>query len=161
MNLYADFLSHDTEKLNKLAFSLQNPGQERPNDTPNISCDSANTPLSKKPEDSLPTNTKATKDIQKSTDSSTTQDNNLVASSSKPFKSENERARYLALYINTGAIYKTLAEVETSSLKSDTIAFSKLKHTYLQIRGLRSRLSFLIKSRTIEFVQVCYSFDIF
>jgi hypothetical protein len=154
VDLYADFLSHDTENIDKLAFSLQNPGQERINDAPNISFDPAESPLPNKPEDSLPTNTKA---IQKSTGSSTTRGNNPVASSSKPFESENERARYLALCVNTGAIYKILAEIETSSLNSDANAFSKLKDAYLKARGLRSRLGFLIKPRTIEFVQVSHS----
>lgn len=155
VDLYADFSNNDAENLDKLASSLQNPGQESTNNASNTPRDSSNTPIDEKPEHSLPTGAKA---IQISFDTSTTYDEHAVASSSGHFQSGDRRARFLALCVNTGAIYKTLAEIETSSLRSDAVAFSMLKNEYLRTRGLYSRFSFLVKPITIEFIQVRHLF---
>ncbi|OQD78916.1 hypothetical protein PENANT_c072G04273 [Penicillium antarcticum] len=114
-------LTADTDNLDKLAFSLQNPGQESTNNASDIPCDSANPPIHDKPEDSRPTGTKA---ILRPLGSLTTKGNHAVASSGNIFESGDGRARFLALCVNTGAIYKTLAEIETSNVKSDAVAFN-------------------------------------
>ncbi|KAJ5975033.1 ankyrin repeat domain-containing protein 44 [Penicillium waksmanii] len=66
---------------------------------------------------------------------------------------ELERAKFLALCINTGTIHKTQAETDMSSVKSDAIAFSMQKDQYLKTRGIRSRFNFLIEPITIELIQ--------
>lgn len=63
-------------------------------------------------------------------------------------------SKFLALCINTGSIYKTLAELDMSRINSDGEAFSQMKKAYIQYRGVRSRLRFLIKPVTVEFVRV-------
>lgn len=62
-------------------------------------------------------------------------------------------SRFLALCVNTGGMYKKLAELDTTRIKSDSEAFSLMKQAYLEHRGLRSRLSLLIKPVTVEFVR--------
>jgi hypothetical protein len=146
VDLYADFLNNDAENLDKLASSLQNPGQVSTNSASNTPRDSSNTPIHDEPVHSLP--------IQSSSDSSTTNDGHTAANSSGQSQSGDRQTRFLALCVNTGAIYKTLAEIETSSLRSDAVAFSLLKKEYLRIRGLYSMFSFLVKPITIEFIQV-------
>lgn len=62
--------------------------------------------------------------------------------------------KFLALCVNTGGMYKTLAELDMSRINSDGEAFSQMKKAYLQYRGVRSRLHFLVKPVTVEFVRV-------
>ncbi|KAL7904291.1 hypothetical protein GGI35DRAFT_463812 [Trichoderma velutinum] len=66
---------------------------------------------------------------------------------------ETIRPKFLGLCINTGGMYKTLAELDMSRINSDGEAFSQMKKAYLQYRGARSRLHFLIKPVTVEFVR--------
>ncbi|KAL6786567.1 hypothetical protein J3E68DRAFT_420029 [Trichoderma sp. SZMC 28012] len=61
--------------------------------------------------------------------------------------------KFLALCVNTGGMYKTLAELDMSRINSDGEAFSQMKKAYLQYRGVRSRLHFLVKPVTVEFVR--------
>ncbi|KAJ5814050.1 uncharacterized protein N7503_000800 [Penicillium pulvis] len=149
-DLYADFQGGDTEDLDKLAFSLQNPGQESTEDTSNIPRSSADTPISNDHQGLPPTSSKGG---EISSDSSTTKKTLDVACSSKTLQPSDGQARFLALCVNTGTIYKTLAEIETSNVKSDAAAFSMLKDEYLKIRGMRSRFRFLVEPIDIEFVQ--------
>ncbi|KAF3063117.1 hypothetical protein CFAM422_010241 [Trichoderma lentiforme] len=62
-------------------------------------------------------------------------------------------SKFLALCVNTGGMYKTLAELDMSRINSDGEAFSQMKKAYLQYRGVRSRLHFLVKPVTVEFVR--------
>ncbi len=64
------------------------------------------------------------------------------------------RPKFLALCVNTGGVYKTLAEIDTADTCSDSKGFLLMKEAYLKARGLRSKFSFLIKPVTLEFVQV-------
>ncbi|UKZ78939.1 hypothetical protein TrVFT333_006686 [Trichoderma virens FT-333] len=48
---------------------------------------------------------------------------------------------------------RELPELDTSRINSDGEAFSQMKKAYLQYRGMRSRLRFLIKPVTVEFVR--------
>ncbi|KAF4631776.1 hypothetical protein G7Y89_g6358 [Cudoniella acicularis] len=60
--------------------------------------------------------------------------------------------KYLALCVNTSGIYKTLAEIEVSAVKSDGQLFHLIKEAYRDIRGFRTKLNFLIKPIEIQFV---------
>ncbi|KAF3770699.1 hypothetical protein M406DRAFT_320478 [Cryphonectria parasitica EP155] len=55
--------------------------------------------------------------------------------------------------VNTGDIYKTLAEIETSQIMSDSQAFLKMREKYLEVRGFRSRFHALVKPVTLRFVK--------
>jgi hypothetical protein len=77
-----------------------------------------------------------------------------TASSANAPQAGDTRPRYLALCVNIGGIYKTLAEINTTSITSDARLFLGLKEEYLKKRGLRSRFRFLVKPTTVEFVQV-------
>ncbi|KAL4956632.1 hypothetical protein BDW69DRAFT_181409 [Aspergillus filifer] len=74
---------------------------------------------------------------------SSTRQSESNASPSTPGTST--RLKSLALCVNTGGIYKTLAEIDT--------IFQEMKKSYPQTRSVLSRLTFLVKSVTIEFVQ--------
>ncbi|KAI8650147.1 hypothetical protein NCS56_01466600 [Fusarium sp. Ph1] len=67
--------------------------------------------------------------------------------------SEEARSKFLALCVNTEGIYKTLTEVDLTGIKSDMAGLLKMKEAYVGTRGLRSRLRFLTKPVTLEFVQ--------
>ncbi|KFY99200.1 hypothetical protein V500_01441 [Pseudogymnoascus sp. VKM F-4518 (FW-2643)] len=60
--------------------------------------------------------------------------------------------KYIALCVNTGGIYKTLAEVEISSVTSDIQLFRLMKQAYLNARGFRTKFTLLIKPVEIHFV---------
>lgn len=66
------------------------------------------------------------------------------------------RPKFLALCINTGPIYKTLVEIDASEIASDATAFLRMKKIYLQTRSRLSRLNFLVKPVTVEFVRVSF-----
>ncbi|KAK1751287.1 hypothetical protein QBC47DRAFT_434159 [Echria macrotheca] len=61
--------------------------------------------------------------------------------------------KFLALCINAGGRYKKLAELDVSAIHSDAEAFLHMKKAYHQYRGLRSRLTLLLRPVSIEFVQ--------
>lgn len=54
-------------------------------------------------------------------------------------QSPGTKSKFLALCVNTGGIYKTLAQVDLTDIKSDTVAFLKMKQAYIVTRGLRSQ----------------------
>ncbi|KAJ5889899.1 hypothetical protein N7504_010709 [Penicillium tannophilum] len=126
-----------------------NPGQESTGDTSNIPRVSEDTPIYN--DQNLPPT--SSKGKERSSDSSTTKKTLDVARYSKTLQPSDGQARFLALCVNTGTIYKTLAEIETSNVKSDAAAFSMLKDEYLKIRGMRSRFRFLVEPIDIEFIQ--------
>lgn len=64
-----------------------------------------------------------------------------------------DRPKYLALCVNTGGIYKTLAEINTTKMASDAEVFQSMKAAYVQTRGRLSRFWFLVKPVTVEFIQ--------
>lgn len=50
-----------------------------------------------------------------------------------------------------------MAEIDITMVASDAEVFELMKQAYHQSRGLRSRLIFLLKPVSIEFVQVSFS----
>jgi hypothetical protein len=61
---------------------------------------------------------------------------------------------YLALCINTGGMYKKLAEIDVSSTTSDAALFLEMKTRYERTRGWWSRFNWLVRPMTIEFIEV-------
>ncbi|KAK0648533.1 hypothetical protein B0T16DRAFT_116542 [Cercophora newfieldiana] len=61
--------------------------------------------------------------------------------------------KFLALCVNTGGRYTRIAEINLSEVTSDAQAFQLMKNAYCYYRGLRSRLTVLLKPVSIEFVQ--------
>ncbi|KAK1751160.1 hypothetical protein QBC47DRAFT_352026 [Echria macrotheca] len=92
-------------------------------------------------------------DSQSSSSSSSPASSVLGSVSVQPQPTGAVRPKYLALCVNTGGIYKTLAEVDTTGTASDAAGFEKMKQAYVATRGRRSRFGFLIKPVGIEFVQ--------
>lgn len=84
----------------------------------------------------------------------TTEASNSSSTSLCQPQNESSKSKYLALCVNTGGIYKTLAEIDATGMTSDRAGFQKLKERYLKARGFRSKFSFLMKPVTLEFVQV-------
>lgn len=62
------------------------------------------------------------------------------------------RPAFLALCVNTGGIYKTIAEISTEKIACDAEAFRVKKKEYLKKCGFRSRFKLLIKPITVEFI---------
>jgi hypothetical protein len=60
---------------------------------------------------------------------------------------------YLALCINTGGMYKKLAEIDVSSTTSDAALFLEMKTRYERTRGWWSRFNWLVRPMTIEFIE--------
>ncbi|KAI0902985.1 hypothetical protein F4823DRAFT_629775 [Ustulina deusta] len=148
-DLYADF-PNGGEQLDNLVFSLQNPGQTNTNQASNIPLGRLNTftpnSLENTPKGSANRIENHMGNLMKRYPIATT-------SSSISSRVGMDRPRFIALCVNTGGIYKTLAEIDTSSMTSDAAAFSIMKDEYFKTRGLRSRFKLLIKATTIEFVQ--------
>ena len=141
MDLYGDFSQEEPSDLDALEASLRSP-----------------------PENTSPANDSTDAEIVEETPTSSPQSNfswNTGITASPTFtdaSSVDLHAKYLALCVNTGGMYKKLAEIDTSRIKSDSEVFSQMKKAYLEHRGLRSRLSFLIKPVTVEFVRVSPGF---
>ncbi|QBZ61174.1 hypothetical protein PoMZ_08120 [Pyricularia oryzae] len=68
-----------------------------------------------------------------------------------------DRPKYLALCVNTGGIYKTLAEINTTRMASDAEVFQNMKAAYVQTRGRLSRFWFLVKPVTVEYIQASFT----
>jgi hypothetical protein len=133
-----------------LAFSLQNPGQPSVTQASNTPPSSSDTPAAES------SGTEILGGLNKmgiSPHDSTKQVIETASGSNAP-QAGDTGPRHLALCVNTGGIYKTLAEINTTSISSDARLFLMMKEEYLKKRGLRSRFKFLIKPMTIEFVQV-------
>jgi hypothetical protein len=65
-----------------------------------------------------------------------------------------EAQSFLALCVNTRGIYKVCSEISVPKMASDAQVFLDMKTRYLATRGYRSRLNFLMKPTTIEFIKV-------
>ncbi|KAI3316669.1 hypothetical protein HD806DRAFT_527666 [Xylariaceae sp. AK1471] len=152
-NLYADFPSSD-ENLDSLALSLQNPKQTSTNQDSNVPLSSPNASI---PNSSGNTRQGGISNIGNPMGNpmGNLMKQGLMAATSSSVSSQVSirQPRFLALCVNTGGIYKTLAEIDTSGAMSDAAVFFIMKNEYLKTRGLRSRFKFLIKPATIEFVQ--------
>ena len=76
------------------------------------------------------------------------------------FSSSSSRPKFLAVCINTGGMYKTLAEIDVSTTTSDVQLFHSIKKTYQKTRGFRARFAWLIKPIEVHFVRVVvFQFD--
>ncbi|PNP85086.1 hypothetical protein FNYG_01611 [Fusarium nygamai] len=70
-----------------------------------------------------------------------------------PRVSPESKSKYLALCVQTGPIYTTLEEVDTSSFKSDAALLEEMKNVYTRIRGVRSKYNSLFIPIGLEFVK--------
>lgn len=136
MDLYGDFVETKTSDLDDLKSSLD------------TSVDETSTNSSS---DSEQSQTNPHHMTSRSSSSSRT---TLSTGSTDASSVDAIPPKFLALCVNTGGMYKTLAELDMSRINSDGEAFSQMKKSYLQYRGVRSRLHFLVKPVTIEFVRV-------
>ncbi|EHK19706.1 uncharacterized protein TRIVIDRAFT_14315, partial [Trichoderma virens Gv29-8] len=139
VELYGDFVEDKTSDLDNLQSSLNTPVEDA---SPNSSSDS---------EQSVVTQTNPRRHL--SSRSSSSSKTAVSTGSTDASSIDIIQPKFLALCINTGGMYKTLAELDTSRINSDGEAFSQMKKAYLQYRGMRSRLRFLIKPVTVEFVR--------
>ncbi|PTB65094.1 p53-like transcription factor [Trichoderma citrinoviride] len=136
VDLYGDFSQEEPSDLDALEASLRSP-----------------------PETTSPATDSTDAERVEDTPTGTPQSNfswNTGRTASPTFtdaSSVDLHAKYLALCVNTGGMYKKLAEIDTSRIKSDSEVFHQMKKAYLEHRGLRSRLSFLVKPVTVEFVR--------
>ncbi|KAL7790666.1 hypothetical protein V8C43DRAFT_285140 [Trichoderma afarasin] len=136
MDLYGDFVETKMSDLDDLKSSL---------DTPSINNSSDS-------EQSVETQTNPHHMISRS--SSSSRASSSTGSTNASSVDVNViPSKFLALCVNTGGMYKTLAELDMSRINSDGEAFSQMKKAYLQYRGVRSRLHFLVKPVTVEFVR--------
>lgn len=141
MDLYGDFVETKTSDLDDLKSSLDTSADERSTNSSSDSEQSQTNPHHM---------------ISRSSSSSRTSSNRTSLSTGITDASSVDAIppKFLALCVNTGGMYKTLAELDMSRINSDSEAFSQMKKAYLQYRGVRSRLHFLIKPVTVEFVRV-------
>lgn len=139
MDLYGDFAEDKPSDLDALELSLH------------TSAESTSMSSSSDAEHSVEMPTSPRHRTLSSSSSDTTA---LSAGSTEASSIEISQSKFLALCVNTGVIYKTLAELDTSRINSDGEAFLRMKKAYLQYRGVRSRVRFLIKPVTVEFVRV-------
>lgn len=153
MDLYADFACRVDEDLDALAFSLQNPGQQRTSHTFDVPSSTEDTTSPNASYANPQRRIDETGNVLGNPDKPSSE---TITSTHTPSQSSIARPKFLALCINTGGIYKTLAEIDISGTISDAAAFLMMKDEYLNTRGLLSRFKFLIKPTTIEFVQVSY-----
>lgn len=77
-----------------------------------------------------------------------------------PAESPKSKAKYLALCIQTGTIYTTLEEADTSTLKLDGELLKEMKDVYTRIRGVRSKRNSLFIPIRLEYVKVSQNFNI-
>ena len=92
------------------------------------------------------------------TPSSITQSTNAVIAerSGLPRQPESQ-PEYLAVGFSSGGFYKTLAEIDVSSMRSDIEAFLAIKKAYRAAKRSRLRLNWLIKPVDVEFIYVSSS----
>ncbi|KAL7953700.1 hypothetical protein V8C34DRAFT_296259 [Trichoderma compactum] len=142
VDLYGDFVETKTSDLDDLKSSLGTSVDER-------SAHSSS--------DSEQSQTNPHHMISRSSSSSRTDSSKISLSTGSTDASSIDvdviLPKFLALCVNTGGMYKTLAELDMSRINSDGEAFSQMKKAYLQYRGVRSRLHFLVKPVTVEFVR--------
>ncbi|KAF7553195.1 hypothetical protein G7Z17_g3807 [Cylindrodendrum hubeiense] len=153
-DLYADFCVAEGGDIDSLEHSLQNPGSAATEEAKHraederLECGRTNVPNEEQNQNKHLTT------APHGGDSST----NVTADETKGLPTVKEaqqptpRPAFLALCVNTGDIYKTLAEISTEKIASDAEVFSLMRNEYLRTRGLQSNLK-LMKPVTVEFVQ--------
>ncbi|RYP68070.1 hypothetical protein DL769_005598 [Monosporascus sp. CRB-8-3] len=146
--LYADFSLAEGGDIDSLAYSLQNPGSVATDQTW-----SRNSPTATSSSVTANSQLSAVGPPGEDSSDQATEDATERPTSIKDAQQPTTRPKFLALCVNTGGIYKTLAEINTKNITSDAEAFSVMKNDYLKTRGFRSRFSFLVKPVTLEFVQ--------
>ncbi|VTT84000.1 unnamed protein product [Fusarium fujikuroi] len=162
--LYADFIVLDEERFQQFAELLQTPP---PEGSQEVIADVQSWQGSSSKEQGSPV---ANRD-------STNSNSNIVSSSTArpldtdtsskampppgpgkgkeacPGESPASKSKYLALCVQTGPIYTTLKEFDTSSFKSDAALLQEMKSVYTRIRGARSKHNSLFIPIGLEFVK--------
>lgn len=146
MDLYGDFLETKTSDLDDLKSSLDTSVDDRFTNNSSDSEQSQTNPHHMTSRSSSSSRTTSSRANSTRTSLSTGSTDASSVDAIPP--------KFLALCVNTGGMYKTLAELDMSRINSDGEAFSQMKKAYLHYRGVRSRLHFLVKPVTVEFVRV-------
>ncbi|KAF4498675.1 serine threonine kinase [Fusarium agapanthi] len=145
--LYADFIVLDEERFQRFAELLQSPPSESSQETI-ADVQSSQGSSSREQETSM-----AYRDSPNTNShimSSSTAQHSGTDTSSKAMpppgagrgqeaclgESPESKSRYLALCVQTGPIYATLEEFDTSSFKSDAALLEEMKNVYTRIRGV-------------------------
>ncbi|KAJ4854377.1 uncharacterized protein T069G_11356 [Trichoderma breve] len=145
VDLYGDFVETKTSDLDDLKSSLDTSVDEK---STNSSSDSEQSQTN--PHHMISRSSSSSRTTSSRTSSNRT---SLSTGSTDASSVDAIPPKFLALCVNTGGMYKTLAELDMSRINSDSEAFSQMKKAYLQYRGVRSRLHFLVKPVTVEFVR--------
>ncbi|KAK6723975.1 hypothetical protein SNK04_002820 [Fusarium graminearum] len=74
-------------------------------------------------------------------------------------ESPESKSKYLAICVQTGPIYTTLEEVDTSSFTTDATLLKQMKSVYTRIRGMRTKYNSFFIPVGLEFVKVRQSFN--
>ncbi|CAF3617579.1 unnamed protein product [Fusarium graminearum] len=68
-------------------------------------------------------------------------------------ESPESKSKYLAICVQTGPIYTTLEEVDTSSFTTDATLLKQMKSVYTRIRGMRTKYNSFFIPVGLEFVK--------
>ncbi|KAG4293513.1 serine/threonine protein kinase [Fusarium proliferatum] len=162
--LYADFIVLDEERFQQFAELLQSPPSEGSQE---VIADVQSSQGSSSSEqgssiangDSRNTNSQL-KSSSTAVPSGTDTSNETLpppgpgrGQGARPGESPASKSKYLALCVQTGPIYTTLEEVDTSSFKSDAALLEEMKSVYTRIRGVRSKHNSLFIPIGLEFVK--------
>ncbi|KAL6693019.1 hypothetical protein J3F84DRAFT_82591 [Trichoderma pleuroticola] len=148
VDLYGDFVETETSDLDDLKLLLDTPVDG--STSINSSSDSEQSETQTNPHHMISRSSSSSRTDSSKANSHRT---SLSAGSTAASSVGIIPPKFLALCVNTGGMYKTLAELDMSRINSDGEAFSQMKMAYLQYRGVRSRLHFLVKPVTVEFVR--------
>ncbi|EWG35894.1 serine/threonine protein kinase [Fusarium verticillioides 7600] len=162
--LYADFLVLDEERFRRFAESLQSPP---PKSSHEMIANAQSSQASSSRERESPVSNRDSPNINSHLLSSSsarpsgadTSSEAIPRSSSErgqrdhPAESPKSKAKYLALCIQTGTIYTTLEEAETSTFKLDAELLKEMKDVYTRIRGVRSKRNSLFIPIRLEYVK--------
>ncbi|KAF5549959.1 serine threonine kinase [Fusarium napiforme] len=162
--LYADFIVLDEAQFQRFAELLQSPPSESSEET--IADVQSSQGSSSREQGSPMTNRDSPKTNSHLVSSSSAQPSGADKSSKAmpppgpgrgqgigPGESPESKSRYLALCVQTGPIYTTLEEVETSNFKTDAALLQEMKNVYTRIRGVRSKHNSLFIPIGLEFVK--------
>ncbi|KAF5707994.1 serine threonine kinase [Fusarium mundagurra] len=162
--LYADFIVLDEEQFQRFAELLQSPPSESSEET--IADVQSSQGSSSREQGSPITNPDSPNTNPHLMSSSSAQPSGADKSSTAmlppgagrgqgigPGESPESKSRYLALCVQTGPIYTTLEEVDTSSFKTDAALLEEMKNVYTRIRGVRSKHNSLFIPIGLEFVK--------
>ncbi|RKL36594.1 hypothetical protein BFJ72_g8143 [Fusarium proliferatum] len=162
--LYADFIVLDEERFKQFAELLQSPP---PKGSQEVIADVQSSQGSSSREQGSPIANRDSHNSNSQLKSSSTAGPSGTNTSSKampppgpgrgqgarPGESPASKSKYLALCVQTGPIYTTLEEVDTSSFKSDAALLEEMKSVYTRIRGVRSKHNSLFIPIGLEFVK--------